>query len=375
MPVFHVNQFKLTLHIVPILDRYLLKEVLLHWAAVSLILWVVLISNRMARYLGQAAAGDLPGEIIFTLLGLKSVIYLVALLPLGLYLGILLALGRLYQDSEMAAMAACGVGTRQLYRPLLALGLVTALLLGWLSLAVSPQLAERGHGLQARAEQEADLSALTAGRFTEAKGGRLVLYVEKMSADRAQMERVFLQGKAEGELALLTAERARTELAEESGARFLVLEQGHRYQGFPGEANYKVMSFGRHGVRMDTEQGNGNAIQRDALPTAQLWASSDPHDMAELQWRLATPLAALVLVVLAVPMSRTTPRKGRYGKLLVAVLAFIIYYNLLSTAQVWVARSVLPPVLGIWWVHLLPVAVAGVLLWRQRPRGSRGSTA
>jgi lipopolysaccharide export system permease protein len=150
-----------------VIDRYLLKEVGLNWVAVTLVLWLIVVSNRLARFLGEAAAGDLPGNVVFTLLGLKSIEYLVVLLPLTLYLGVLLALGRLYKDSEMAALGACGVGPAQLYRPLLMLALPVAALVAALALFVAPQAASLGNEVRARAEGSTDLSAITAGRFHE----------------------------------------------------------------------------------------------------------------------------------------------------------------------------------------------------------------
>lgn len=354
-----------------IIDRYLLKEVVQNWLAVTLVLWVIVVSNRLARYLGEAAAGELPGGVIFTLLGLKSVEYLVVLLPLTLYLGVLLALGRLYKDSEMAALGACGIGTAQLYRPLLGLAAVVAVGIAALALFVTPVTAELGYQVRARAAGQTDLSVITAGRFQEAASGRMIFYAERVAPDRERLEGLFVRSVQDGVPTLVTARSAYPARDANTGDRFLVMEDGYRYQGMPGDAVFRVLRFNRHGVRLETVEVLNPIIKHDARPTRELLGSDDLHDVAELQRRLSLPLATLSLALLAVPLSRTTPRQGRFGKLFVAVLVFIVYYNLMGTAQVWVEKGAIPVLPGMWWVHAVPVAVTLVLFRLTRMRGSR----
>ncbi|WJW74914.1 LPS export ABC transporter permease LptF [Thiohalobacter sp. IOR34] len=356
-----------------ILDRYLLREVMKNWLAVLLVLWAIVLANRFARYLGEAASGDIPAAVIFTLLGLKSVSYLTPLLPLALFLGALLALGRLYRDSEMVAMHACGVGPRELYRPLLGLAAVLAVALLGLSLFVAPRTAELGYQLRAEAERGSDIGTVSAGRFQEAQEGRLIFYAEGVSRDRRFLERLFVRDLKGVPPTLLTARRAYPQREQDSGDRFLVMEDGFRYQGMPGDPRFRVIRFQRHGIRIETAAPAPVITKRDAIPSRRLLASADTEDIAELQWRLSLPLAVLVLMVLVLPLSHSTPRQGRYGRLFLAILVFIIYYNLLSTARVWVGRGLLPPLPGLWWVHLLPLLLAGFLWWRLRPRPRRGA--
>lgn len=355
-----------------VIDRYLLKEVGLNWLAVTLVLWLIVVSNRLAGYLGEAAAGDLPANVIFTLLGLKSVDYLVVLLPLTLYLGVLLAFGRLYKDSEMAALGACGIGPAQLYRPLLGLALLVALLVGALALYVAPRTAALGYAVRARAEGATDLSVITAGRFHETGNGKMVFYAERVSPDREHLERLFVRAEQDGVPTLLTAERAHPARDAKTGDRFLVMEDGYRYQGFPGDPVFRILQFARHGVRLESSEVLNPRVKHNAISSAQLWGSQDRHDIAELQWRLSLPLAAVCLVLLAVPLSRSTPRAGRFGKLFSAILIFIVYYNLLGTAQVWVEKGTLAPLPGLWWVHAVPVSITLALFYFSRLRAPRG---
>lgn len=358
-----------------VLDRYLLKEIIANWLAVMLVLWAIVVTNRLVRYLGEAAAGELAGGMILTLVGLKSVAYLATLVPLSLYLGVVLALGRLYRDSEMAALAACGVGYRQLYRPLLGLaGLIAGIALV-LTLQVVPRTAALGYQIEAEAQYRATIEAVSAGRFQEARGGRIVIYAREVAPDASHLRQVFVRNLQTDPPMLVTAKRARPERDPDTGVRYLVLEGGQRYQGFPGDPVFRILEFERHGIRMDDSARPEARLKLDAAPTRALLAGGSPRDLAELQWRLALPLAVVVLMVLAVPLSRTRPRQGRYTRLFLAILLFILYYNLLGTARMWLEKGQLPGLIGLWWVHLLPLAAAGWLARQGRLRARRRTPA
>lgn len=349
-----------------IIDRYLVKEVAQTLLAVTVVLLLIVVSNRLIDYLGDAAEGKLPGNVVFTLLGLKAVIYFGLLIPLALYLGIMLGLGRLYRDSEMAALAACGVGTARIYRALLWLGVPLIALLGALTLYVGPKAAELGYEIQDRAMKTLELSVLSPGRFRESSDRRHILYVEQLSPDRRSVQNIFAHTLTDdGRYGIISAEQAYQYVDPRSGDRFVVLTNGYRYEGVPGQADFRVVRFEKHGVRVEESKGGEVRYKRDARPTAALWESAELSDKAELQWRLSVPLSAAVLAFLAVPLARASPREGRYGRLFVAVVAYIVYVNLLSVAQVWVERGTVPAYVGLWWVHGLMFVVTAALLARQ----------
>jgi len=350
-----------------IFDRYLLREVIQGWLAVTIVLWLILVSNRLVRYLTDAAEGDIPAALVFQLLSLKMVSYLVIVVPFALALGVVLGLGRLYRDNEMVVMSACGVGPGRIYRPLLGFGLVVAALLAWLSLYVSPGVQARSDRLRASAQQQADITVLGAGRFNDLQGGRVTFYAERLSTDHTQMENLFilLRGREQEPPQVLTAKTAHRIMDQASGDDFLVLQDGYSYEGLPGAADYRVMQFGTYGVRVDLPDEVEVAEGREAVPTRRLLYSRDPWDVAELQWRLSMPLSVISLLLLAVPLCRSGPRQGRYGRLVLAILLFVIYYNLLGTARVWVGKGDLPPQVGLWWVLMLPVLLT-LLLYNGR---------
>jgi lipopolysaccharide export system permease protein len=348
---------------IPVIDRYLIREVIQNWLAVTLVLWAMVVANRLARYLSEAAAGDFPGAVVFSLLGLKSINYLVTLTPFALFLGVLLTLGRWYRDNEMTVLAACGAGPLRLYRPLLAMAFLVGLILALASLLIAPFTARTAYELQARAESDTELGRVVAGRFIEARRGRLVFYAQGVSASSGRLEKVFVQSLADGQPTVITAQHAYLQSNPLSGERLLVLEDGMRYQGSPGEPDFRVMRFVQHGLRISETVPDAPESKRDALATEQLWPSADNRARAELQWRLSLPLSVVVLVFLALPLSQVSPREGRYARLLVAVLIYLIYFNLLRTAQVWLEHDQLPTALGLWWVHLIPLCL-GLLMFR-----------
>ena len=359
-----------------ILDKYVLKETLVTWVAVTGVLLFILISNQFARVLGQAAEGNLPRDAVFVLLGLSTLNYLTILVPIGLFLAVMLALGRLYKDSEMAAIGACGVGPRRLLRPLMMLAGVLAVLLAWLSLSVAPWAANQVHLLKRTARQDAQVTGLEAGRFRAAGDGDAVFYAESIDED-GRLRNVFLQ-RRDGdviEVALAASGEQLTDPA--TGIRSMVLYDGERYEGIPGTLEFEVVRFAEHGIPIRLPPPDTATDDPDVLSTRALLETRDRNSLAELQWRLSIPLSAIVLVLLALPLSRTSPRQGRYGKLALAVLVYILYSNFLGAARVWVEQGTVPTVVGLWWVHLLAAAIAlqlmahqsgGGLIHRLRPR-------
>ncbi|MCG8433831.1 MAG: LPS export ABC transporter permease LptF, partial [Gammaproteobacteria bacterium] len=224
---------------VTILDRYLFKEITQTAFAVITVLLLILLSNKFARFLGEAASGKLPGESVFSLLALTSIQYLIVLLPVGLFLGIMLALGRLYHDSEMAALMACGAGPAKLYRPLYMLaGFVAFVLLG-LSLYAGPWSADAALTLRRNAEQDARLGNFESGRFKASGSSGGVFYTERVSEDGRTLENIFLESEEEDRLSVVTARTAYQQADTETGRRILVMHNGYRYDGTPGISEFQ----------------------------------------------------------------------------------------------------------------------------------------
>ena len=347
-----------------IVDRYLLRETLGASLAVTLVLMLILMCYRFARVLGEAAAGDLPRDAVLTLLGLTSVYYFLVLAPFGLFLGVMLALGRLYRDSEMTAISACGIGPVRLLRPLLLLAALIAAVLAWLAFDIAPWAAEQAMLTKRLAERNAEIGILEPGRFKSADGGNIVFYAERV-ADDGTLENVFIQRRIGDIVQVAVAARGEQRGDPGTGTRTMVLYDGQRVEGTPGTPDFRILSFAEHGIPIRTSEVADESDEPAIRPTAELLATHDLGAVAELQWRMSTPLAVILLTMLAVPLAKSNPRQGRYSKLLVAVLSYVIYVNMLNIARVWLEHEELPSYLGLWWVHASMLLVAVTLLVAQ----------
>lgn len=355
------------------ISRYLVREVLLAWLAVTVVLVVVLLTNRLVSFMAEAASGEVPARIIFTLLGLKAVSNLGTVLPASFFLGVMLALGRLYRDAEMTALAGCGVGPLRLYRGLFLLALPLAAVVGYLAVSLGPAAEREGDRRLAQAQQEAQFEGVRPGRFlTFGDGG--TVYVSAVT-ESGRMEGVFARfGGAERDT-IVVAEGASRRLDPETGDDFLVLENGRRYDGRPGGGAWRLMAFQRHGLRIAEPEPVAPRVRRDARPPAEL-VGGGPAARAELQWRLSPPVMVLVLALASLPLARSAPRSGRYGRLVLAVLLYVTYFNVLYAAQGWMSEGITPPALGLWWVHGLALLLAlAVMRWRLGGLGWRGGVA
>ncbi len=343
-----------------ILDRYVLRETARTWAAVTAVLLFILLSNQFARVLGDAAKDKLPRDAVFSVIGLTALQYLTVLIPFSLFLAVMLALGRLYRDSEMSALMACGTGPGALYRPLLWLAVPLAALVGWLSLDLGPQALREVQRIAAVAERRVDLSVIEPGKFTGAGDGDAVIYAERVAAD-GSLTNVFLQRRVGGALEVVLAEKGSQRPSANPDTRYIVLTNGRRYEGRPGESQFRIVEFAEHGIPYQVPAPTEPDFKAEARGTAELLDSGDLMSAAELQWRVSVPLSALLLTVLAVPLAKIRPRQGRYGNMVAGILVYFIYFNLLGVARVWVERGELAPAVGVWWVHAA-LLLAGLVL-------------
>lgn len=337
-----------------VISASLNREVIRQWVAIVLILWFVLLSARFSLYLAQAVTGQLPAETVFILAGLKSIGFAVFVMPLALFIALLMVLGRWNHDRESVALAASGFPVSGYLRVLWPGLLLVTLLVFVLTLYVVPETARQGYLLRYQANQAVESKLWLAGRFVSLRNGELLLFADSLSAEDGRLNTVFIQAAGKSQV-LFTAAHAIRQTDSHSGDRFIVLQNGYRYDGLPGTADYRVMNFNQYGVRIDSP-AQDVPFKWDAVTSQALWRKHDLTASAELQARLSRPLSVIVLVISAVWLGRFMPGRGRYTGLFTGVLIFILYFNLLGIARAWVAQGIIPVWIGLWWAHLVPLA-------------------
>jgi lipopolysaccharide export system permease protein len=347
-------------------ERYVLREVVQTWLAVTGVLVAILISNQLSRVLGQAADNQYGRHVVLDLIALGAVMNLSVVVPVGLLLAVVLTLGRLYHDSEMAALQACGFGPARLFAPLFCFSAIIALGLGWLSFVQVPRADREAQVLRQSALKEAQFGQLDAGRFRSFGGGDSVFYAERVD-EQGVLHNVFVQRESAGRIEVALADTATYSKATADGRHLITLYNGRRYEGEPGRQDFRVIEFQEHGIPIATPTAAADILDPDTKPTRELFGSAAASDIAQLQFRASTPLMALVLTLIAVPLSRLRPRQGRYARVGFAIVVYFVYSNLLSAAKAWVEKGVLAPQVGVWWVHLLAIAVGLYLVFRESP--------
>jgi lipopolysaccharide export system permease protein len=349
-----------------ILDRYVLREVTITWVAVTGVLLAILVSNQLARILGLAAANGFPKEVVMVLIGLTSLQNLTVLVPIGVLLAVMMALGRLYHDSEMAAVRACGVGPERLYVPVMLLAGLVAAGLAWLAFSVSPAAYGKAVDLRREAMRNAQFGQLEPGKFRTFANGTAVFYAERAD-DAGVLYNVFLQRRMDDRVEVATASRAVHRIEDGGRLHVVILYDGERYEGEPGTPRFRTLRFSEHGIPIRIPDQDEGKVRPESRASGELRNSSDPALVSEWQWRVSQPVMVLVLALLAVPLATLRPREGRYARVALAILVYFAYSNLISAARVWIEKEQLDPRIGVWWVHLLAVLLALYLLHRQSP--------
>lgn len=349
--------------VISLIDRYLLKEVLKALLAILLVLMLILLSNSFIKLLKEVAAGDMGSNLLFQMLGLQMTTYISRLIPPAFFFAVLYSVGRMYRDSEMVALESCGVGGLRLYRSLLLVVLPVALLTAWLSLVVQPWSSRTSAQLVAsQGGQASELEGIRAGRFNEYSKGDLVLYVASIDDRERRMRDIFIQQRRAGVLSLISANSGFQRIDEVSGDRYLVLDDGYRYQGLPGTFDYRVSEFERYALRIEERDKGVVEQHRKSLSNRALLTSSAIEDRAEFQVRVSQILGLLVFAFLSLPLSRSMPRQGPFGRLMLAFVLYTLYLSLQGLAERWMIEGATASWLGIWWVHLSLFLVGVVIL-------------
>jgi lipopolysaccharide export system permease protein len=346
-----------------ILERYIQTEILSKLGWILGFLLLIIASDSFVGYLADAAAGNLPGDLILELLVMKTLSMLSSLLPVALFLGVVLALTRMLQDRELIVVAGAGIAERFKVVSIVKFSAVFAVLVFATGFYLSPWAEAKVRELRIRAEVESDITGISAGQFREFSSGDMVVYVEQLDNDQGYMRNVFLQLRSGQDLGVLNSGSARYLVKPGSGSRYVLFENGSRYDGQPGQLDYRITRYRTYAVLL--EQGEGAFVERrlESIPTSELLGSAHSMYKAELQWRSSYVLAVLLLPVLALAVIRHAPGEGRYLPVFSCILVYFIYNNLLGLSKTLLGKEGIPEYIGLWWVHLLMLAVIVGLMY------------
>jgi lipopolysaccharide export system permease protein len=348
-----------------IFQRALRRELASVAGATFTVLFTIIVTWTLISILGKAAGGKVASSDVVFLIGFSALNYLPTVLTLSSFIAVLMVVTRSYRDSEMVVWFASGLSLSRWIRPVLMFGLPLVLLTGFLSLVATPWAKLKSTEYIERFEKREDLQKVSPGQFKESASSNRIFFVESASGDSANVQNVFVNTVDQNGTSVIVAKEGVVEF-DERGDRFLVLKNGRRYQGVPGQADFQTMEFERYSLRVTTkaqEAGANRAVE--SMSTLALLALHDRYAMAELLWRISAPVTCLILMLLAIPLGFVNPRAGSSTNLIIAILIFFTYNNFIKLLEASVKQGRLSFAMSWWPLHLV-AALAVVLLFSWR---------
>ncbi len=345
--------------------RSLQYELLQTAIAAFTVLFGVVIAQRTAYYIGVASSGKIGSDAINTLLGFSMLKFLPMLLSLTIFLAVLLTLTRQHRDSEMVIWFSAGLGLTKWIKPVITFAMPVIILIAFLSLFVTPWATGKGSDYREQLKKQDELASITPGVFKESKHANRVYFIESFDKLGYEVKNVFIQSLQHQRLGIIVAARGHRETMPNQDS-FLILDKGRRYEGKPGTSEFSSTSFERYAIRLEAKEAKDKPIASiQSTPSNLLFKEKNPANNAEIQARIATPISALILILLAIPLSFVDPRSGRSGNMMMAILIFIIYNNLISIGQAWLTQSRIPTIVGLWPIHLVFLLMTAYLFYRR----------
>ena len=328
-------------------------------------LFTVMVTTSLIRWLGRAANGLTDTASVLPMIAFAAINLLPVLLVLTVYVSVLMALTRAYRDSEMVIWFSSGRSLLDWILPVLGFVTPVAVLVALVAFVGGPWATRQSNEYQARFSQREDISRVSAGQFRESASAGRVFYVESLNDDNTEVRNVFVsQLDAQREL-IVVSQKGQIEVMP-NGDRYLVLEKGRRYDGEPGSSSLRLMEFERYGLLLEGRADvSGSGASARTMGLLDLLADPSRTNLAELNWRLSRPISAFLMALLAMPLSAVNPRLGRSVNLILALLIYVVYNNMLSVVSAWIGQGRLPFLVGVWVVHAALAVVIAFLFWRR----------
>ena len=350
-----------------IIDRHISWEIMRPFATGLGLLVLIFIGFSAARQLSLAAEGQLDMLTAFKLIGLNTLITLEILLPSAFFFSVLSAIGRLYKDSEMNALYAAGVSRARILEAVLKLALVVALITGFISIQGRPWAFRTSYALEAEAAAQFDLKQMATGEFVNLDGSDYVFIAKDIDLERGLHKGVFLQKSHNNNerSEIIVAESASLPTLNPGQATQAEFYNGYNYLLDNRQRQDMTLEFKELVVRLANEEAQ-ERYRRKAETTVKLADSSEPKDIAEYQWRITTPLATILLALIAVPLARSAPRESRFRNFSFALLVYIALFSMVSILRTWIEQGKLGAIPGLWSAYVLQAMLLVILVTQPR---------
>ena len=344
------------------------RTLVLEFAGTGFLIFAILLGivvvSQLIRFLSEAVSGKLAADGVLALLGFSALNYLPVLLSMSLFMSILLTLSRCYRDSEMVVWFSSGIGLTRWIRPVLGYALPVVGVIALLSLVLSPWAMRKSEEFKSNLDNRDEIAGITPGMFRESSQADRVYFVESIDMGSNRIGNIFVRSVQNSKLGTMVAREGFQETMS-NGDHFLVLLNGTRYEGTPGQQDYRIVEFKRYAMRIESAASAQVQTSARTMPTPELWRNPTTWNLSELEWRLGLPLSAAVLALLAIPLSYVNPRAGRSLNLVMAIVLYMLYSNMISVTNAWVGWGKMSPGIGLWGIHTLMLLVVALLFyWR-----------
>jgi len=344
--------------------RSLIREFAVTGALVSSILLGIMVLTQLIRLLGDSVSGILAVEGVMALVGFTTLNYLPIVLSVSLYLSVLLTLTRSYRDSEMVVWFSSGIGLTRWIRPVMGFTIPVVCVIALLSFVLAPWAKQKAEEFKNQLDTRDEVAMATPGVFRESKQSDRVFFLENIDPKNNRVGNIFVQSVQNSKEGTMVAKEGLQETAA-NGDRFIVLLNGTRYEGVPGQHDYKIVEFDRYAVRIEAAEIKEVELDRKSLSTLALLHDPNPGNISELAWRIGSPLSALILAALAIPLSFVNPRAGRTFNLMIAVVLYMVYSNMLGVTTTWLAQSKISVLIGLWGLHAAMIVLLVLMFYKR----------
>ncbi len=333
-----------------VFDRSLIREFATSGLFVFAILLAIIVFTQLIRLLGESVGGTLPVESVLVLLGFSALNFLPILLSISLFLSVLLTLTRSYSDSEMVVWFSSGMSLKRWIRPVMWYALPVVSIIAVLSLLLTPWAMSKVDDIRLKLENRDDIAIAAPGTFRESKQTDRVFFLENAAPGSNQVGNIFVQSVQHGKVGIMVAKQGFQEIAP-NGDKFIVLLNGTRHEGTPGQMDYRIVEFERYAIRIDTVESKKKPPNPKTFSTLFLLENRSSWNLSELNWRIGLPVSAMILALLAIPFSFVNPRAGRSLNIIGAVVIYMLYNNLISVLNTWVGQEKIAASAGLLGIH------------------------